>query len=155
LTCTVGDLTNGTAYTFTVTARNAAISSLTADPVSVGATPRTVPDAPTGLDATAGDGSVELEWVAPEYDGGSEITGYVVEYVAAESQPGEEADWITLDPGPGSDTTEVTIAPLTNGTKYWFRVAAVNGAGRGAFSDPIASTPEDPAPPDEDEGDDG
>ena len=39
-------------------------------------TPATPPDAPTGLEATRGDGSVTLRWTASAHDGGSEVTGH-------------------------------------------------------------------------------
>ena len=37
-----------------------------------------VPAAPTGVTAVAGDGQVTLSWTAPADDGGSPITGYVI-----------------------------------------------------------------------------
>ena len=51
LTCTVTGLTNGTPYTFTVTATNAAGTS-PASAASAAATPAAVPDAPTGVTAS-------------------------------------------------------------------------------------------------------
>ena len=40
----------------------------------------TVPDAPTGLTATAtGTTRISLSWIAPLADGGAEITGYRIE----------------------------------------------------------------------------
>ena len=44
----------------------------------VPAVPVTVPGAPAGLTATAGDGQVTLSWAAPASDGGSPVTGYNV-----------------------------------------------------------------------------
>ena len=41
-----------------------------------GTPPATAPGAPTGLGATAGNGSVALAWTAPASNGGSPITGY-------------------------------------------------------------------------------
>ena len=38
--------------------------------------PATVPDAPSSLAATPGDGSVTLRWTASAYDGGSEVTSH-------------------------------------------------------------------------------
>ena len=38
--------------------------------------PATAPEAPTGLTATPGDGSVTLRWTAPAHDGGSEVTSH-------------------------------------------------------------------------------
>jgi trimeric autotransporter adhesin len=73
----VTGLTNGTAYTFTVTATNAFGSSTSASSASV--TPATVPSTPSAPTATRGDTSVALSWTAPA-NGGSAITDYVVQY---------------------------------------------------------------------------
>ena len=42
-------------------------------------TPATVPGAPTGLSATAGDQEVDLSWTAPASNGGAAITDYEYE----------------------------------------------------------------------------
>src|ERR1019366_7997496 len=79
---TVTGLTNGTAYTFTVTATNAAGSSL-ASSASAAVTPLTVPGAPTAVTATPGNAQAVVSWVAPSSSGGSAITGYNVRVVNA------------------------------------------------------------------------
>ena len=70
-------LTNGTAYTFTVTATNAAGP---APPRRLGrATPATVPGAPTGVTATSNANTQSVvSWTAPATNGGAAITGYTV-----------------------------------------------------------------------------
>jgi len=81
---------------------------------------RTV-NAPTGLTATAGDTKVRLSWAAPASDGGS-IISYKV-YLA--SHPGvQESAAIG-----SSKSTNATVTGLTNGTLYYFMVAAVDSAG--------------------------
>ena len=73
----VTGLTNGTAYTFTVAAINAAGTGADST-ASAAVTPRRVPGAPTAVAGTAGNGQVALTWTAPASNGGSAITGYRV-----------------------------------------------------------------------------
>ena len=119
LNCTFTGLANGTAYTFTVVAINNAGNSLASIP-SAATTPRTVPDAPTGVGGTAGDKQVTVTWSAPVFNGGSPITNYRVESLPVVAAP-------------TSCTTTTALAcifsGLTNGTAYTFTVVATNIAG--------------------------
>jgi invasion protein IalB len=115
--CTVLGLTNGTPYTFTVTATNA-VGTGSASASSASVTPATVPGAPTGVSGTSGNGSVAVTWLAPGSNGGSAITGYT-----ATASPGG-ATCTSVAP-----TTSCTVLGLTNGTPYTFTVTATNGAG--------------------------
>jgi hypothetical protein len=81
----------------------------------------TVPGAPTGVSAVAGNASATVSWSAPSSDGGSPITGYIV----------------TSNPGGGSVSavqSPTTVTSLTNGTAYTFTVSARNIVGTGAPS---------------------
>jgi putative cell wall-binding protein len=126
-TYTVTGLTNGTPYTFTIAAVNA-VGAGAASVVSAAATPApVVPDAPTAVIASAGDGHVMLGWIAPVDDGGSPITGYVITPSAGSP--------ITV-----GDVTTYAVPGLTNGTSYTFTVAAVNAVGTGVDSAASSAT---------------
>lgn len=97
-----------------------------------------VPGIPTGLSATAGEGAVSLQWVAPD-PGAHPISDYVIQY----SSDGG-ADWTSDDTG--STATSATVTGLTDGTPYIFEVQAVNSDGSGPFSTPTG-TVEPSGPP--------
>jgi titin len=84
--------------------------------------------APTSLSATSyQNGYVPLTWTAPNSDGGSPINSYVIRYSSSSSSgPWSSLYYISV-------TTSFSFGGLTNGTTYWFQVAAVNGfCGSGA-----------------------
>jgi titin len=99
----------------------------------------TVPGAPTGLTATAGNGIATLSWSAPGSDGGSPVNSYVIEGGTSPSGGG------TMEKvgGPGHTAT---ISDLTNGTTYYFRVHAENAYGDGAAVT-VLVTPQGPGSP--------
>ena len=99
-------------------------------------TPPTVPAAPTLDPPTAGDGQVSLTWVAPLDDGGASIDDYVIyrsELSGAETQLATSGGALNY-----LDTT------VSNGTTYYYTVAAVNSVGTGAQSNEVSATPEAP-----------
>ncbi|MDD5439126.1 MAG: fibronectin type III domain-containing protein, partial [Candidatus Omnitrophica bacterium] len=118
-------LTNGTAYTFTVTATNA-IGAGAASVPSTAVTPNVVPGAPTAVSAAAGNAQATVSFTAPAPNGGTAVTGYTVT-----SSPGG----ITA----AGAASLITITGLTLGTTYTFTVMATNSAGTSAASTPSSS----------------
>jgi predicted RNA-binding protein with TRAM domain/tRNA G37 N-methylase TrmD len=127
LSCDVLGLTNGTSYTFTVSATNS-VGEGNPSSASQAVVPAAVPGMPTSLSGSSGNGSVSLTWSAPSSVGGSGILDYVVEY---SSNSG--ATWATFADGT-STSTSATVTGLTNGTSYVFRVTASNTVGSGQHS---------------------
>ena len=138
---TVPGLTNGTSYTFTVTATNANGNGPASSP-SNAVTPNTLPGAPTAVTATAGNGSATVNWTAPSNNGGSTITKYTVTpFIGSTAQTP-----VTVTGSPPATST--TVPGLTNGTSYTFTVTATNANGDGPASSPSnAVTPSAPTAP--------
>ena len=87
-----------------------------------------VPGAPLGLKAAAGNGRITLSWSAAA-DGGSSILRYEYRYKTGHGI-GRYSEWTEVSGG--SSATRVTVTSLTNGVEYVFQVRAVNGKGTGA-----------------------
>jgi Fibronectin type III domain len=120
---TVTGLTNNVAYTFTVTAHNAASTS-TASLPSAPVTPEGKPPVVTGVVVTELDGTtVQLEWDPVIV--GTPATSYTVT-----SQPGN----IVVT----STTPSASVPGLTYGVAYTFTVVASNSYGSAAPSAPSA-----------------
>ncbi|BBI30819.1 fibronectin type III domain-containing protein [Cohnella abietis] len=124
---TITGLTNGKSYTFTVVAKNAVGSSLVST-ASAAVTPVGVPNAPTGVTATAGNGQATVEFTAPS-DNGSEITLYTVTAWNNGTQAGT---------GTGA-ASPITVTGLTNGKSYTFKVVATNAVGNSLGSEASAA----------------
>jgi hypothetical protein len=135
---TVGDLTNGTTYSFRVAAANALGAGLWSDVVT--ATPAWTPTASSAFTAavapTAGVGSghVKLTWNAPAATGGAAITDYVIQ------RSTNGITWTTVNDGV-STVRSYLVRGLTNGTQYRMRVAARNAVGQGPWSAVARATP--------------
>jgi hypothetical protein len=122
LTCTVTGLTNGTAYTFTVTATNDAGTGVPSAR-SNAVTPQAPSSPPRDVVATAANASADVTWIAPADPGAAPIT-YTV----------------TSSPGGLTCSTSAltcTVTGLTNGTAYTFTVTATSAAGT---SEPSAAS---------------
>jgi hypothetical protein len=127
---TVTGLTNGTAYTVSVTAANKAGTGPadTAGPVTPAAS--IAPGAPGNLTAvTTAPGTVALQWTPPASSGTSAITGYTVTATPGGSQ-------VTSDQCGSTAPVEctATMAGLSSATAYTFAVTATSAAGTGAAS---------------------
>jgi chitodextrinase len=134
---TVTGLAPGTRYYFEVTAVDAAGEGAPSNAVS--ATTTGPPGAPAGLVAAGGNGQVSLSWAAAAFDGGSPVTAY---HVYRSTSPGSRGTELASVTG-----TSYTATGLANGTKYYFRVTAVNALGEGPASAQVAVVPGPPAPP--------
>lgn len=113
---TVTGLTNGRAYYFEVTAVNASGSSPDSNEAS--AVPAGPPPSPANLAASNGNGQIVLSWTAS-----AGASSYNV-YEGATS--GGEG---TTPIASGITTNSFTVTGLTNGSSYYFTVAAVNSIG--------------------------
>jgi hypothetical protein len=98
-----------------------------------------VPSAPTLLSCVSGDSYVDLTFAAPGSDGGSPLQSYEV-------WRGTAPDGETLLHVINGNTIFTYHDPTSvNGTTYYFKVAARNSIGLGAFSNEMSSTPKDVA----------
>ncbi|MDB5987292.1 MAG: hypothetical protein JWR16_2345 [Nevskia sp.] len=101
--------------------------------VAISVSPLPLPAAPANVTATAGNGSVTLNWTAS-----ANATSYTV-YKSTSSHG--EAPPIALTIVGGATTTG-TITGLTNGTKYYFVMQAVNASGHSTTnSNEVSATP--------------
>ena len=110
-----------------------------ASSIASATTDATVPDAPTGLVATAmSPTQIDLAWVTPAYDGGAPITGHRIEV----SETG--ATWTDLQPNTGSASPTFSHPGLLPGSTRFYRVSAINRAGTGASSGVASAATDDP-----------
>ncbi len=131
---------NGTTYYYVVTAIDTSANE-SANSTEDSATPQdtTAPSAPTGLVATAGDGSVSLDW-ANNVEG--DLDGYNV-YRSTTSGSG----YAKLN-GSVVATSDYTDNTASNGTTYYYVVTAVDtNANESANSTEDSATPQDTTAP--------
>ena len=76
---------------------------------------------------------MKLTWATPSANGGSAIAGYAV-------QRWTGTRWITITTAAAS-ARSFTATGLSNGTRYNFRVIAINGAGFGPPSSTVSAVP--------------
>jgi hypothetical protein len=135
-TLEVTGLTAGTPVRFRVTAVNVVGQGTWSDEVAATPLPKpavTVPTAPTGLAATVSSNrrTIKLAWKAPASDGGAPVTDYVVQVSVL-----PVFGWFTYSDGVSTSTTATITSPLP-GLKLYYRVAAKNAVGVGAWSTPV------------------
>ena len=129
---TIPALENGVAYVFRVAAANA-VGPSDYSAWSDAVIPAGLPDAPTEVIPSRGDGAVDLTWVAPAGNG-SDITDYAVEYSTDDG-----ISWIAFDDGVSAEAS-VKVTGLVADTSYRVHVSAVNDVGQGSWSDPTTAT---------------
>ena len=122
----VSTLTAAASFSVTDTAGNAQ-TTLVGSPQSVTVTRNGEPDAPVISSVTAGNAQVVVVWSAPANNGAA-ISDYVVQYSTSSS-----GSYTTFADGT-STSTSATVTGLTNGTAYYFKVAATNSVGTGSNS---------------------
>ncbi|HBG04174.1 MAG: hypothetical protein A2075_16045 [Geobacteraceae bacterium GWC2_58_44] len=125
---TVTGLTNGTTYTFTVTATNAAGAGPSST-ASNSFTPMLVPGQPTGVAASPGNSQATVTFTPP-----NEVNRAVTSYTVTAAPGG------TRVTGTGSP---IVVTGLANGTSYTFTVFASNAGGDGPASEsaPVVPVP--------------
>jgi len=122
-------LTNGATYYYKVSAVNASATSSQSNEAV--ATPSLgAPMAPTGLAGSPGSSQVGLSW-----NSSSGATSYNV--YRGTSAGGESGTAIAT----GITSTTYTNTGLTNGTTYFYKVAAVNAGGTSGMSNEVSATP--------------
>ena len=102
------------------------------------------PGPPLSLSAEPKDGSVELSWHPPAYDGNSRILFYEYRYGVGVSVLEEDyTEWR----GMGSAMSTSPVSPLTNDISHIFEVRAKNAVGYSEPSTSVRATPKAPTIP--------
>ncbi len=128
----VGPLANNTNYFWRVKAKAGSVQS-TWSSIFRFTTMGAPPAAPQNLRATASDGQVTLTWDAKTE---SDFLRYRI-YGGTAPNPTTKIDSVE-----GVSNTTKTISGLTNGTRYYFRITAVNNAlVESGFSNEASATP--------------
>jgi hypothetical protein len=123
-------LTDGTTYTFTVVATNAAGNSSSVTSSSIVA--YSLPSPPTSLSATPGNTSVSIGFTPPTNTGGVSITNYQYSINGGTSFSAFS---------PADATSPVSITGLTNGTPYTIQLKTVTSVGASSASSSVVTTP--------------
>ncbi|XP_072180965.1 twitchin-like [Diadema setosum] len=135
-TLTAKGLSEGSEYQFRVIAENLAGPGPASEPSDLqkAKLPFDAPAAPGKPEVTSVDKTqMDISWTAPDSDGGSPITGYTIE------KKEKTGKWTKVVKTTTTETTH-TVTGLIEKKEYQFRVAAMNLAGTGPFSEPSDST---------------
>jgi hypothetical protein len=134
-TYTDSTVSNATAYWYVVAAANAVGESAdSGDATATPEAPAVIPAAPTQLTATAGDAQVSLIWSSS-----SGSSGYLISRSTTSGGP------YTSIASP--TTTSYVDTPVTDGTTYYYVVAAFDAAGVSPNSMQVSATPAAPVTP--------
>ena len=138
LTANITGLTNGTQYSFRVSAVNAVGTGTATSPIR--ATPvapiiLTAPTSPRSLAVYVTFNGATLYWATPAADGGSRVTGYRAEYSADGG-----TTWTTSD-DTAANRRSMSYTNLVGGVLHKFRVYAINAIGTGEASIAVEGTP--------------
>ena len=137
---TITGLTPEQTYRFSVRAANIWGEGPYSEPEIRKTTAAVPPSSPLGLTIETSEdeeNAVVLRWQAPEDNGGAHVTGYVVQ--ATTDPEGEWSEVVTTD---SPETSYIDYWDDDNGPTFefgqsiYYRVAAINSAGTGLFSEP-------------------
>ena len=126
-----------TAYYYRVAAMNSVGMGEYSDGMTMATTEAsdTAPGVPTAVTAMeTSDTEITVTWGSPASDGGADITGYMVQraYMGADNMMSE---WMDVDPAHMGMDMMYMDTGLMPETAYYYRVAAMNSAGMGEYSD--------------------
>ncbi len=142
-TFTVASLEENTCYGFrlrTITSSATVTSHLSDAAYVTTAASLDKPGAPTDLAINSdGTNTFNLSW-SPPADKCAAVTGYTIQ----ESPTGADGSWKAVAGNTGSADTEYAHTNQTLSEARWYRVAARNSAGRGAWSEPASTAPSAP-----------
>jgi hypothetical protein len=131
-------VTNGTTYYYEVTASSSVGEGPKSNEVSLTPASATVPGAPV-VTAKSGNGLVKLTWPAPS-PGGAPISSFIV---SRATKTGKEVTLVQL----GGSARSYKDTAVTNGTTYYYQVAAVNSFGSSPASNEVKAAPAAPPSP--------
>jgi hypothetical protein len=137
----VPGLTDGTAYTVQVAARNAfgtSEPSLPSAPVIPGPGPGTLPAAPTSARALPGADAASIRWNPPANTGDTPVIGYLITVSDGRSIMVNGRDALVTQPTVKGMTR--VVGGLRPATTYTFTVAAITGTGTGPAASFAATT---------------
>ena len=95
-----------------------------------------VPGAPTSVATTSSNAEATVTWSVPTANGGTAVTGYSVAWTSNVSQ-----GMTSGSANVAASATSYRLTGLQNGATYTFVVSAINAAGTGVASAPVAATP--------------